>query len=164
MCHFQELAGVFWGLASEFLAPLAETRNGTTQNDTFGYNSRSELVSATLGNDNYSYAFDAIGNRETSSESGTALAYAANNLNQYTEIASSESSASFAFNPTYDADGNATMIQTSTGTWTIAYNAENRPVRFENAGTQTNPGLIEKIPASKSFLEKIVGLAIRIAG
>ena len=41
------------------------------------------------------------------------------------------------FVPTYDADGNATLIQTSTGTWTIAYNAENRPVRFENAGTQT---------------------------
>ena len=37
---------------------------------------------------------DAIGNRETSSEAGTALAYAANNLNQYTEIASSESSGS----------------------------------------------------------------------
>ncbi|MBR6798057.1 MAG: RHS repeat-associated core domain-containing protein, partial [Opitutales bacterium] len=54
-----------------------------------------------------------------------------------TEIASSESSASFAFNPTYDADGNATLIRTSTGTWTIAYNAENRPIRFENAGTQT---------------------------
>ena len=113
------------------------SRNGATQNDTFGYNSRSELVSATLGNDNYSYAFDAIGNRATSSEAGTELAYAANNLNQYTGIASSESSASFAFNPTYDADGNATLIRTSTGTWTIAYNAENRPVRFENAGMQT---------------------------
>ena len=48
------------------------------------------LVSATLGNDNYSYAFDAIGNRETSSEAGTALAYATNNLNQYTEICSAE--------------------------------------------------------------------------
>ena len=109
----------------------------SSENLAYGYNSRSELVSATLGNDNYSYAFDAIGNRETSSEAGTALAYATNNLNQYTEIASSESSASFAFNPTYDADGNATLIRTSTGTWTISYNAENRPIRFENAGTQT---------------------------
>ncbi|MBQ8445254.1 MAG: hypothetical protein IJX22_02570 [Opitutales bacterium] len=47
--------------------PLARStsRNGTTQNDTFGYNSRSELVSATLGNDNYAYAFDNIGNRAT---------------------------------------------------------------------------------------------------
>ena len=64
----------------------------------------------------------------------------------------------------YDADGNVTQVQTSTGTRSITYNAENRPVRFENAETQTNSGLIEKIPASKSFLEKIVGLAIRIAG
>ena len=37
----------------------------------------------------------------------------------------------------YDADGNATQIQTPTGTWNISYNGENRPVRFENAGTQT---------------------------
>ena len=44
---------------------------------------------------------------------------------------------SLPFNSTYDADGNATVIQTATGTWTIAYNAENRPIRFENAGTQT---------------------------
>ena len=121
------------------------SRNGTTQNDTFGYNSRSELVSATLGNDNYSYAFDAIGNRATSSEAGTALAYATNNLNQYTSITPSSSSLQEEGDRaegvvealTYDADGNATLIQTSTGTWTIAYNAENRPIRFENAGTQT---------------------------
>ena len=121
------------------------SRNGTTQNDTFGYNSRSELVSATLGNDNYSYAFDAIGNRETSSEAGTALTYTANNLNQYTEICSAEpiqqtatpSAQLSALQLLYDADGNATQIQTSTGTWTISYNAENRPIRFENAGTQT---------------------------
>ena len=121
------------------------SRNGTTQNDTFGYNSRSELVSATLGNDNYSYGFDAIGNRATSSEAGTALAYATNNLNQYTSIAPSSSSLQEEGDRAegvvealaYDADGNATLIQTSTGTWTIAYNAENRPIRFENAGTQT---------------------------
>ena len=121
------------------------SRNGTTQNDTFGYNSRSELVSATLGNDNYSYAFDAIGNRATSSEAGTALAYATNNLNQYTSIAPSSSSLQEEGDRAegvvealgYDADGNTTLIRTSTGTWTIAYNAENRPIRFENAGTQT---------------------------
>ena len=121
------------------LRPLTRStsRNGTTQNDTFGYNPRSELTSATLGNANYAYAFDNIGNRETSSETGTALAYTANNLNQYTEVLSSESSASFAFNPSYDADGNATLIQTSTGTWSITYNGANRPVRFCNEETDT---------------------------
>ena len=30
----------------------------------------------------------------------------------------------------------STLIQTSTGTWSITYNGENRPVRFENAATQ----------------------------
>ena len=41
------------------------------------------------------------------------------------------------FNPSYDADGNMTSVQTSTGTWTIEYNAENRPVRWTNAATGT---------------------------
>ena len=36
----------------------------------------------------------------------------------------------------YDANGNVTQVQTSTGTRSITYNAENRPVRFENAETQ----------------------------
>lgn len=39
--------------------------------------------------------------------------------------------------PAYDADGNATLIKTATGTWSVSYNAENRPIRFECAGTQT---------------------------
>ena len=37
----------------------------------------------------------------------------------------------------YDADGNATLVQTSTGTWAVEYNAENRPVRWTNAATGT---------------------------
>ena len=121
------------------------SRNGTTQNDTFGYNPRSELTSATLGNANYAYAFDNIGNRETSSEAGTTLAYTANNLNQYTSIAQSSSSSQEEGDRaegvvealTYDADGNATLIQTFTGTWSITYNGANRPIRFRNEETDT---------------------------
>jgi len=130
-----------------FSRPLTSTtsHNGTTQNDTFGYNPRSELTSATLGNANYAYAFDNIGNRETSSEAGTALAYTANNLNQYTSIAQSSSSSQEEGDRaegvvealTYDADGNATLIQTSTGTWAITYNGANRPVHFRNEETDT---------------------------
>ena len=41
------------------------------------------------------------------------------------------------FNPSYDADGNMTSVQTSTGTWAVEYNAENRPVRWTNASTGT---------------------------
>ena len=110
------------------------SRNGTTQNDNFGYNSRSELTSATLGDDSYAYAFDHIGNRNTASEAGTQSAYSTNNLNQYTEISLGETETSPL---QYDTDGNVTSVQTSTGTWGITYNGENRPVRFENAETQT---------------------------
>ena len=110
------------------------SRNGTTQSDNFGYNSRSELTSATLRDDSYAYAFDHIGNRNTASEAGTQSAYSTNNLNQYTEISLGETETSPL---QYDADGNATQMETSTGTWQITYNGENRPVRFENTETQT---------------------------
>ena len=115
------------------------SRNGTTQNDTFGYNARSELTSATLGSDNYAYAFDHLGNRATEA---IAIAngesqisnYTANNLNQYTDISLGEAVSSPL---QYDTDGTATLVQTSTGTWQITYNGENRPIRFENTATQT---------------------------
>ena len=109
-------------------------RNGTTQNDAFGYNARSELTSATLGNDEYAYAFDNIGNRASSAEAGTQSAYSTNNLNQYASIGENEEN---AFVPGYDADGNATSIQTSTGTWSVEYNGANRPVRFRNEESDT---------------------------
>ena len=32
--------------------------------------------------------------------------------------------------PTYDASGNQTLIRTSTGIWTVAYNAANRTASF----------------------------------
>ena len=50
-------------------------------------------------------------------------------LNQYTAIGRGEEA---AFEPVHDADGNQTLIRTSTGIWQVAYNAENRPVRFVN--------------------------------
>ena len=56
-----------------------------------------------------------------------ATAYDANNLNQYTSIQTGEEA---AFVPTFDADGNQTKVQTSTGIWNVVYNAENRPVTF----------------------------------
>ncbi len=100
-----------------------------TQNDSFGYSSRSELVSASLGNDDFAYNFDEIGNRETATEAETATNYSTNALNQYSAVGD--------FVPAYDADGNATLIKTATGTWSVSYNAENRPIRFECAGTTT---------------------------
>ena len=80
-----------------------------------------------------------MGNLERFEKStGTSLAYTANALNQYSTITETE-----AFTSTYDADGNATLVKTATGTWSISYNGENRPVRFENAGTQTGTAVPE---------------------
>ena len=108
-----------------------------SENLAYGYNARSELVSAvsdTDANYNYAYAFDHIGNRATEAVAGTENAYATNSLNQYLSVTPAESP---AFNPSYDADGNVTSVQTSTGTWAVEYNAENRPVRWTNAATGT---------------------------
>ncbi len=105
-------------------------RNGTTVIDSFGYNTRSELTAATVNNGTYSYNYDNIGNRNTAQEITEEITnYTANNLNQYTAIGD--------FAPTYDAAGNQTLVKTTMGIWTVAYDAENRPVSFTNAETNT---------------------------
>ncbi|MCI7697984.1 MAG: RHS repeat-associated core domain-containing protein, partial [Akkermansia sp.] len=116
--------------------PLMRTqsRQGGTRNDSFVHNDRSELTAATLGTDAYAYAYDNIGNRLTAQEAEEQTAYTANNLNQYTAIQEGEAE---AFAPTYDADGNQTLVKTSTGIWTVTYNAANRPVVFANEATGT---------------------------
>ena len=85
----------------------------------YGYNVRDELISA----DDVSYNYDDIGNR-TTAEGKT---YTANNLNQYTAIDD--------FAPQYDDDGNQTLIKTETGIWSVVYNAENRPIRWQSGDT-----------------------------
>ena len=92
----------------------------TSKNDEqYGYNARDELTSA----DEVSYNYDDIGNR-TIAEGKT---YTANNLNQYTAIDD--------FTPQYDDDGNQTLIKTETGIWSVLYNAENRPIRWQSGDT-----------------------------
>ena len=98
-----------------------KTGSAFAQNDTltYAYNNRSELTNAVAAVDSdyrYAYDFDDIGNRETSSERGTNSVYAANQLNQYTEISSSALSASprETFTPQFDDDGNQTRIKTAT--------------------------------------------------
>jgi len=105
-------------------------RKGATVNDTFAYSNRSELTEATVSGAAYSYAYDNIGNRKSAQEAAEeATTYTANALNQYTAIDE--------FVPTYDADGNQTLVKTSTGIWTVAYNAENRPITFTNNENNT---------------------------
>ena len=97
-------------------------------------NSRSELTAAVSGK-TYGYSYDNIGNRKTAREDAEeATAYTTGPLNQYTAIERGEES---VFEPVYDADGNQTLIRTSTGIWQVTYNAENRPVRFVNESAKT---------------------------
>ena len=106
------------------------SKDGSTVNDTFGYNSRSELNTATVKNETYTYDYDNIGNRETAQEAAeSATAYESNNLNQYTAIGE--------FEPAYDDAGNQTKVKTSTGIWSVVYNAENRPTEFINEAAGT---------------------------
>ena len=105
------------------------SRQGTVKNDSFGYNNRSELTTASVNGNNYAYDYDNIGNRETATESDITTNYTANELNQYTAVGD--------FTPTFDADGNQTLVKTTTGIWSITYDAENRPVNFTNAETNT---------------------------
>ena len=104
-------------------------RNGQTVNDIFVHNSRSEMSSATVNGITYGYAYDNIGNRNSATEGEEITAYETNNLNQYTTAGD--------FTPTFDADGNQTLVKTATGIWSVQYNAENRPVSFTSADGST---------------------------
>ena len=103
------------------------SRKGTVTNDSFVYNTRSELALATVDGGNYSYDYDNIGNRKSAEEATEELIYGANNLNQYKSIQEREGE---VFIPAFDADGNQTLVKTSTGTWKVVYNAANRPMTF----------------------------------
>ncbi len=110
-------------------------RKGTTVNDTFTYSNRSELTEATVNGGAYRYTYDNIGNRKSAQEAAEeATTYTANALNQYTAI---QQGTEEAFVLTYDADGNQTLVKTTTGIWTVAYNAENRPITFTNNESNT---------------------------
>ena len=128
------------GVAYAYDAAMSETRT-----DAYGYNIRNELTSATkLGGPasvpatpEYAYQYDDIGNRITSTDLGTNRTYVANSLNQYSAITTSDLGLqTSSFTPQYDDDGNQTLIQTSTGVWSVTYNGENRPV-FWTGGTQS---------------------------
>ena len=95
----------------DLLRPVA--RNA----DSFGYDARSQLMSATLRSaqtNAYAYAYDNARNRTAAAEAGIATSYTANSLNQYTAVSSDV--------PAYDADGNLLAL----GDWSYAWDAENR--------------------------------------
>ena len=97
--------------------------------DVFGnYNPRGELILATnvVTGAEFAYRYDDIGSRLWSRELGTNCTYAANELNQYTNVVRGGVFELSAF----DLDGNQTNLVTSTGEWSVECNGENRPVRW----------------------------------
>ncbi len=104
------------------------SRNGQTVNVSFVHTYRSELASAQVNGQTYAYDYDNIGNRRMPIDASDYAFYDANGLNQYSSIRKNEES---AFVPTFDAAGNQTLVRTATGTWSVTYNAENRPVIFQ---------------------------------
>ena len=100
---------------------------GVTTN-AFGYNLRSEVISAMMGSDQFGYGYDPIGNRLTATNNTAVTTYFANELNQYTNIVNGASA-----EPTYDDDGN--MLAFGNG-WTATWDGENRLVQLTKDGQQ----------------------------
>jgi RHS repeat-associated protein len=108
----------------------------------YSHDDRSELTGAKkyLGTDvedltspittyDYSFSYDPIGNRDTSStaETGTAVTttYTPDQLNQYTSIVQA-GTPPITITPSNDSDGNQTTLDNATGNWALAWDAENR--------------------------------------
>ena len=122
----EELTLLYQSYNAPLECPTARTQwRGTepARSDSFSYNGRNELTASTLSAAPYGYSYDNIGNRKTAREPAEELVYATNGLNI-------EESGETPFVPTYDASGNQTLIKTSTGVWTVVYNAANRAVSF----------------------------------
>ena len=83
----------------------------------FGYNTRSEVISANMGTNTYGYVFDPIGSRITATNNAEGTAYSANELNQYTIISNT-----VRVLPVHDDDGN--ML--TNGVWSYVWDGENR--------------------------------------
>ena len=103
-------------------------RRVAKNDERYEYNARGELTLATnaVTDAEFAYRYDDIGNRLWSRELGTNCVYAANELNQYTNVVRG----SVSELSTFDLDGNQTNVVTSTGEWAVEYNGENRPVRW----------------------------------
>jgi RHS repeat-associated protein len=90
-----------------------------TVNNDFTYNGRGEVIEAIMGENNYGFGYDSIGNRSVATNNGVVTTYQANELNQYTNIGSGYLEA------VYDPDGNRMIV----GNWLCTWDAENRLVK-----------------------------------
>jgi RHS repeat-associated protein len=94
----------------------------------FAYNVRSELTNAVMpvagqGDQRYSWTLDQIGNRTATTHNDDVRTFAANELNQYTNIVADSVPAELR----YDSDGNLT----NDAVFAYTYNGENRLVLAE---------------------------------
>ena len=90
------------------------SRNG----DAFGYDARSQVVSATVSTNAYGYSYDSIGNSVHASRNAATNYYLSNELNQYEVVGDG---ADFSF-LSYDADGN----QSEWNGYGLQWDPENR--------------------------------------
>ena len=143
------------------------TRSGSAMSenrtDVYGYNARSELISAAKSRGSqssateYAYSYDDIGNRITSLDLGTNRTYTANNLNQCTLVGRGDPTApQEEFTPQFDLDGNQALIKTSTGIWSVTYNGENRPVMW-SCGTTNITMKFDRMGRRVEYLETAGG-------
>jgi RHS repeat-associated protein len=101
----------------------------------YGYNTKGEVVSGVrhsaggtpVPGQSFGYNFDNIGNRKFATVDSGSTSYIANKLNQYTAITGTSGTIA----PQHDADGNLT----SDGTWTYAWDGENRLVAATSGST-----------------------------
>jgi RHS repeat-associated protein len=80
-----------------------------------------------MGTNKYGYVFDPIGNRITATNNAEVTAYAANELNQYTNILSASAPPR---EPSHDLDGN--ML--TNGVWSYVWDGENRLIGVSSNG------------------------------
>ncbi|MDZ4199822.1 MAG: RHS repeat-associated core domain-containing protein, partial [Kiritimatiellia bacterium] len=99
---------------------------GLAVTNEFGYNIRSEMISAMMNSNQFGYAFDPIGNRQWASDNAITNFYAANELNQYTNVQNGTQ-----WTPICDYDGNSTTHRE----WTLTWDGENRLIRAESEET-----------------------------
>jgi RHS repeat-associated protein len=96
-----------------------DTLDSLSLTNDFAYNIRSELTNAFMATNAFAYQYDLIGNRQTASANGEQKTYAANSLNQYTQITNGG-----LVTLVYDPDGNLL----TNGVWAFTWDGENRLV------------------------------------
>jgi RHS repeat-associated protein len=116
--------------ANDAVGRRTQRVDSSSLTNNFGYNSRSELVEALMGINNFSYRYDPIGNRTVATNNGAVTEYLANSLNQYSAISNQQSQIA----PAYDLDGNLT----NDGRFAFAWDAENRMTGASNEAVVAN--------------------------